>query len=163
MFFLLGAPIIGIAATIMLYQLLGVAAFSAIATVFLMVPLQSFFSRKFRRATMGYTDQRVKVMKEILVGSHITTVNEIESLGRSCRIEAWNQGFFFRISNVSLHYWVWNFCVFQYRKNEVFSAVFLFSVIQQPFTGYFPKAVEGFSESRFSISRIENFSSASRN
>jgi ATP-binding cassette subfamily C (CFTR/MRP) protein 4 len=74
MFFLFGAPIIGIVAAIMLYRLLGVAAIPACATIFLMVPLQSWFSRKlakYRRTTMGFTDQRVKVIKEILVGSQI--------------------------------------------------------------------------------------------
>jgi ABC-type bacteriocin/lantibiotic exporter with double-glycine peptidase domain len=74
LFFLFGAPIVGIVAIYLLYMQLGVAAFPASATIFLMVPLQSFFSGRFakiRKNTMDFTDQRVKIIKEILVGSQI--------------------------------------------------------------------------------------------
>jgi hypothetical protein len=74
LFFIISAPIVGIVALILLYQQLGVAAFIACGTTFLMVPLQSFFSGRFakiRKVTMQFTDQRIKIIKEILVGSQI--------------------------------------------------------------------------------------------
>jgi ATP-binding cassette subfamily C (CFTR/MRP) protein 4 len=73
-FFLIAGPIVGIVVMILLYQELGVASFAACATTFAMVPLQSFFSGRFasiRKKTMEFTDQRVKIIKEILVGSQI--------------------------------------------------------------------------------------------
>jgi hypothetical protein len=116
-FFIISAPIVGIVALILilLYQQLGVAAFIACGTTFLMAPLQSFFSGRFAKigkVAMEFTDQ---IIKEILVGSQIVSVSiankkrempllnrvnglrgkEIESLGYAAQMKAWNQGIFF--------------------------------------------------------------------
>jgi ABC-type bacteriocin/lantibiotic exporter with double-glycine peptidase domain len=85
--------------------------------------------------------------------------NEIESLGKSSQVKALNQGLFF--GSLTLVCMV-GFGTFVALGNSldpstIFSAVFLFSVIQQPFTGFFPTAVEGLTESRISIARIEKF------
>ncbi len=74
LFFMISGLNVGIGALILLYQQLGVAVFIACGTTFLMVPLQSLFSGRFakiRKVTMEFTDQRIKIIKEILVGSQI--------------------------------------------------------------------------------------------
>ncbi len=74
MMFLVGAPIVGIAVTIVLYLQIGVAAFVGVGCMFLNVPLQILFSRKLttvKKEILKYTDERVRKIKEILVGAQI--------------------------------------------------------------------------------------------
>ena len=177
-YFLVVAPIIGSIVTAILIWQIGVSAIPGCLALFLLVPVQALFSRRFarvRKATIGFTDQRVKTLKEILVGSQIVKMynwekplektvsefreKEVASLRKAVTMKAINQGIFFSsITIVS----VITFTTYVALGNKlnpgvIFSSVYLFSVLQFPFSWFFPSAVEGASESRISVERMNKF------
>jgi ATP-binding cassette subfamily C (CFTR/MRP) protein 4 len=177
-YFIVGAPIIGAIVVTILILEIGVSAIPGCIFVFLMVPLQTYFSQKFasvRKITIGFTDHRVKTVKEILVGSQIVKMynwekpleksvsyfreREVKSLTNAAGMKAINQGIFFvsltlvSVISFSTHVALGN----TLSPGSIFSAVYLFAVLQFPFTAFFPQGVEGASESKIAVDRMNRF------
>ncbi|CAF5015111.1 unnamed protein product [Rotaria sp. Silwood1] len=98
----------------LIWNKIGIATLFGYAVLLLLVPLQLFFSKKFgtyRKNTIRWTDERVKITNEILVGCQIVKMyrweealetivhnakkNEIKSIRKATRIRAINVSMFF--------------------------------------------------------------------
>jgi ATP-binding cassette subfamily C (CFTR/MRP) protein 4 len=98
----------------LIWNEIGIPTLFGYSVLILLIPLQSFFSKKFgkyRKNTVQWSDKRVKVINEILVGCQIVKMyrweealeaivydarkNEFKSIRKASRIRAVNMGIFF--------------------------------------------------------------------
>ncbi|CAF4657588.1 unnamed protein product, partial [Rotaria sp. Silwood2] len=119
MHYIWAAPLEAIVVFGLIWNEIAIPTLFGYGVLLLLVPLQLFFSKKFatfRKETIQWTDKRVKVINEILVGCQIvkmyrweealealvynTRKNELMSIQKASRIRAINTGMYF--SSISL-------------------------------------------------------------
>ena len=167
----------------LIWNEIGVPTLFGYGVLLLLAPLQMFFSRKFgtyRTNSVQWTDKRVKVINEILVGCQIVKMyrweealeevvyharqNEFHSIRKASRIRSINMGLFFSsLTVISLATfggsWLMNETL---SPAQLFTVLSLFSIVRYPLTTFVPFAVEKLSESRIASKRINQFLNLSK-
>ena len=162
----------------LIWKEIGIPTLFGYGVLLLLVPLQLFSSRKFgtyRKSTVQWTDTRVKVINEILVGCQIVKMyrweealeavvynareNEFKSIRKASRIRAINMGIFFSsLSLISLATFGGSWLMGQTLSSvNIFTALSFFSLIRYPLTTALPYGIEKLSESMIASKRINQF------
>jgi ATP-binding cassette subfamily C (CFTR/MRP) protein 4 len=162
---------------LLLYEI-GVASLVGFGLLFLFMPLQTYFSKKFaqhRKETVHWTDLRVKTVNEILSAADIVkfmgweksldqTVqhyreNEMKSIMQSSMLKAINQAVFFLSSSIIslLTFLTYYNLGHTLTPAKIFTTVAYFNVIRNPLCNFVPYANERFSEARVAVTRIQGF------
>ncbi|CAF4219343.1 unnamed protein product, partial [Adineta steineri] len=163
---------------VLIWKQIGLATLFGYGVLLLLVPLQLIFSKQFgknRKNTVLWSDKRVKVINEILVGCQIVKMyrweealenivydarqNEFRSIRKASRIRAINMG----ISFASLP--LISLAVFggSWLMGHVLTAANIFTILsflgnlRYPVTIGLPYAIEKLSESRIASKRINQF------
>jgi ATP-binding cassette subfamily C (CFTR/MRP) protein 4 len=157
---------------------IGIATLFGYGVWLLLIPSQLFFSKQFgtyRKNTVQWTDKRVKVINEILVGCQIVKMyrweealedvvynarkNEFKSIGKASRIRAINLGIFFSsLPLISLATFGGSWLLGQTLPSaNIFMILSLFGIIRFPLTKGLPNVIEKLSESRIASKRIDQF------
>ncbi|CAF3938729.1 unnamed protein product [Rotaria sp. Silwood1] len=161
-----------------IWHQIGIPALFGYAVFLLQIPLQLFFSKKFgtyRKNTMQWTDERVKMTNEILVGAqivkmyrweealetvvHNTRKKEFKSIRKANRIRAINMAIYFSsVSLVSLATFGGSWLMGHTLSSaNIFTILSLFGIIRNQITSGFPSAIETLSESLIVSKRINQF------
>lgn len=165
--------------TYFLYDILGVAAFTGIALLILLIPLNGFVAAKmkyFHMKQMKKKDQRVKIMNEILSGIKVL------------KLYAWEPSFEKSVQTIrekelqiikhgaitsALVFLIWNiapvlvtvisFASFMFidennkiTPNIVFVSLSLFNILRAPMT-MFPMMIMQMTQAAVSLKRINKF------
>ena len=162
---------------------IGIPTLFGYAVLLLSVPVQLFFSKKFgtyRRNTVQWTDKRVRVVNEILVGCQIVKMynweealeavvydaraNEFQSIRKASRIRAMNLGIFFSsMLLVSLATFGGSWLMGrELQSANLFTVLSLLGMIRYPLTGGLPAGIERLSESFVAARRINQFMNLSK-
>jgi len=178
MSYLWSSPFDCIIVLIILYYQIGVAAFAGFGAMFMMTPLQTFFSRlfaRYRRLTLVETDARIKCVNEILVGADVVKMmtweepleekvqairrKEFKNIRAAATLKSINQAIFFSSSCVvSLVTFGTMYLLGQpLNPAAVFSTISLFNIIRLPLTNFLPLGVERLAEVRIAFNRIGSF------
>ncbi|KAJ3356578.1 hypothetical protein HDU91_005530, partial [Kappamyces sp. JEL0680] len=162
----------------LMYLEIGWSFLAAIATLFLLVPIQGYFGQKFkvyRGRTVGFRDSRIKSLSDMISGILIvklyaweaplsegilkTREKELEFVWKGNILKAFNQAFY-ACSNVFVN--SVTFIVFYLAGGElsgakVFSVITYLEVLKLTVTNYLPLAIQLLSECIVSVQRIEEF------
>ncbi|CAF1191662.1 unnamed protein product [Rotaria sp. Silwood1] len=177
------APLEAIIVFGLIWNEIGIPTLFGYGVLILLVPLQLFFSKKFaafRKETIQWTDKRVKVINEILVGCQIvkmyrweealedlvynTRKNELISIQKASRLRAINTGMYFSsISLISLATFGGSWLMGQtLSPATIFTILSLFGMVRYPLTANLPYAIEKLSESTIASNRINQFMNLSK-
>ena len=177
------APLEAIIVFGLIWNEIGIPTLFGYGVLLLLIPLQLFFSKKFgtyRKNTIQWTDKRVKVINEILVGCQIVKMyrweealedivynarkNEFKSIRKASRIRAINMAIYFSsLSLVSLATFGGSWLMGQTLSTaNIFTILSFFSIIRYPVTGGLPYGIEKLSESVIASKRINQFMNLSK-
>jgi ATP-binding cassette subfamily C (CFTR/MRP) protein 4 len=177
--FLIVAPLQGAAVNALLIFQLGVApALAGAAMMILMIPLQLSFSRRFaafRRETLPFTDERVKTIKEALMGVEIMKLynwekpifskiekarhSEMKGIKKSAFLQAINQSIFFVSVSLATFVTLGTYTLMGETLTTaiIFYTLSLFNAIQVPVMLLIPYSIQNLSESMVACFRIDRF------
>jgi len=166
-----------IVAIALLIRALGPAALAGVAVVLVMLPFQGFVMQhlqRIRKATVKYTDSRVKLMNEILQGIRVIKVYawEIPFMQKLGDIRGEEVRFVRKMAYTR----AWNFTLMQagpilmcllafltvaltqdtFKAQYVFSSLVLFNLLRMPLM-LFPMTLAFFSDARIGVKRIQAF------
>ncbi|UJR17739.1 hypothetical protein I4U23_004637 [Adineta vaga] len=177
------APLEAIISFIFIWNQIGVPTLFGYGILLLLVPLQTFFSRKsgkYRKNTMEWSDKRVKVINEILVGCQIVKMyrweealenvvydarkNELKNIRKIGRIRGLNMGIFFAsLPLITLTTFGGSWLMGQILSaTNIFTTVTFLSNIRFPMINSVPFAIGRLSESRVAAKRIAQFMNLSK-
>ena len=177
------APLEAIIVFGFIWNQIGISTLFSYAVLLLLVPLQWFFSKKFgtyRKNTVRWTDERVKITNEILVGCQIVKMyrweealeavvqnarqNEVKSIRQASRIRAMNTAIFFSsLSLISLATFGGSWLMGQtFSSANIFMVLAFFGIVRTHVTGGLPLGVEKLSESVIAAKRINEFMNLSK-
>jgi ATP-binding cassette subfamily C (CFTR/MRP) protein 4 len=166
-----------------IWNQIGIPTLFGYTILLLQVPLQWFFSKKFgtyRKNTMQWTDERIKMINEILVGCqivkmyrweealetivHHTRKKEFKSIKKANRIRAINMAIYFSsLSLVSLATFGGSWLMGQKLSSEnVFTVLSFFGLMRLPIATGIPDVIERLSESKIASQRINQFMNLSK-
>ncbi|KAM9820901.1 ATP-binding cassette sub-family C member 4-like [Neosynchiropus ocellatus] len=178
MHYLWVAPLQTLAILALLWYMIGPSCLAGMAVVALMIPLQTCFGKLFgifRSKTAVITDNRIRIMNEVVSGIRIIKMyawekpfaalvtevrrKEILEIMKSSYLRGLNMASFFAGSKVILFV---TFAVYTLLGNSimasnVFVTVSLYGTIKVTITLFFPLAIEKLSETVVSVRRIKNF------
>lgn len=165
--------------TWLLYREIEWAAFGGLALLFLLIPLQAWFSKRFgklRSATARLTDERVRVTGQALGGARVmkmygwerpfvatvAAIRKLETkrLNSVSWLRSFNEGLFM-VSPILIAYV--SFVIFvqgldgHLTSRIIFTTLSLFNMVQMMMTKFFPLAVESTSECVISSKRLMGF------
>uniref|UniRef100_A0A671UTK7 Multidrug resistance-associated protein 4 n=1 Tax=Sparus aurata TaxID=8175 RepID=A0A671UTK7_SPAAU len=176
--YLLVGPLQAVVIIVILWYEIGPSCLAGVAAVTLMVPIQTCFGKLFgifRSKTAVLTDNRIRIMNEVVSGIRIIKMyawekpfsalvtevrrKEILQILRSSYLRGLNMASFFAGSKIIVFV---TFTVYVLLGNTisastVFVTVSLYGTIKLTVTLFFPLAVEKLSETVVSIRRIKNF------
>lgn len=177
------APLEAIIVFVLIWLNIGIPALFGYCFLLLLVPLQLLFSRKFvkyKKDTIKWTDQRIKVINEILSGCQIVKMyrweealenfvhdsrkNEVQSIRKASRLRAINiSAYFSSLPLVSLATFGGSWLMGQtLSPATIFSISAFFNNIRYPLTTGLPFAIEKLSESMVAATRISQFMGLSK-
>ncbi|KAM4560501.1 ATP-binding cassette sub-family C member 4-like [Odontesthes bonariensis] len=163
---------------VFLWHEIGLSCLAGMATIALMMPVQAWFGKLFgifRSKTTMVTDERIRLMNEVVSGIRIIKMyawekpfsalvtevrrKEIGQILKSSYLRGLNMASFFASSKITVFF---TFTVFALLGNpitarSVFVTVSLYGTIKLTVTLFFPLAIEKLSETVVSIRRIKNF------
>ncbi|CAK6978676.1 ATP-binding cassette sub-family C member 4-like [Scomber scombrus] len=172
------APLQTVAIIGFLWNGIGVSCLAGVAVIVLMMPVQAWFGKlfgKFRGKTAILTDNRIRIMNEVVSGIRIIKMyawekpfsalvtevrrEEIIQIMRSSYLRGLNMASFFASSKIIVFV---TFTLYALLGNTitasvVFVTVSLYGTIKLTLTLFFPLAVEKLSETLVSICRIKSF------
>ncbi|KAM8873545.1 ATP-binding cassette sub-family C member 4-like isoform 1-T1 [Synchiropus picturatus] len=178
MHYLWVGPLQTLAILVLLWYMIGPSCLAGMAVVALMIPLQTCFGKLFgifRSKTAVITDNRIRIMNEVVSGIKIIKMyawerpfaalvtevrrKEICEIMKSSYLRGLNMASFFAGSKVILFV---TFAVYTLLGNgimasNVFVTVSLYGTIKVTVTLFFPLAIEKLSETVVSVRRIKNF------
>lgn len=161
-----------------LWSYMGPAILAGIAILLLFIPLQAFMGKifsKFRTQTAQLSDDRIRIMNEILSAMRVIKMyawenpfrelvdrarrSEVKVIRKVAYCRAMNMSIFFTSSKVIL---LLTFLTFVLTGNiltaeNVFVTVSLMNAIRLIMTLFFPYAIALFAEMRISVSRLQKF------
>ncbi|XP_036946537.1 multidrug resistance-associated protein 4-like isoform X2 [Acanthopagrus latus] len=176
--YLLVGPLQALVIIVVLWYEIGPSCLAGVAAVALMLPIQTCFGKLFgifRSKTALLTDNRIRIMNEVVSGIRIIKMyawekpfsalvtevrrKEILQILRSSYLRGLNMASFFASSKIIVFV---TFTVYVLLGNTitastVFVTVSLYGTIKLTVTLFFPLAVEKLSETVVSIRRIKNF------
>ncbi|XP_041637494.1 ATP-binding cassette sub-family C member 4-like [Cheilinus undulatus] len=171
-------PLQAVVILVFLWYEVGPSCLAGMAVIVLMLPLQTWFGKLFgifRGKTAVLTDNRIRIMNEVVSGIRIIKMyaweipfsalvtevrrKEISQILKSSYLRGLNMASFFASSKIIVFI---TFTVYVLLGNTitascVFVTVSLYGTIKLTVTLFFPLAVEKVSETIVSIHRIENF------
>ncbi|CAF3578840.1 unnamed protein product [Rotaria sp. Silwood1] len=177
------APLEAVIVFGIMWHEIGIPTLFGYAVLLLQLPLQWFFSKKFRtyrKNTMQWTDERVKITNEILVGCqivkmyrweealetvvHNTRKKEFQSIRKANRIRAINMAIYFSsLSLISLATfggsWLMGYTL---SSANIFTILSFFAIIRYELTNGLSYAVDTLSESMIASKRINQFMNLSK-
>jgi ATP-binding cassette subfamily C (CFTR/MRP) protein 4 len=177
------APLEALIAFGFIWNEIGIPTLFGYAVLLLSAPLQWYFGKKFgtyRKNTVQWTDKRVKITNEILVGCQIIKMyrweealeavvhnvrqNEVKSIRKASRIRAINMAVFFSsLSLISLATFGGSWLMGQtFSSANIFMILAFFGIIRIHIAGGVPVAVEKLSESAIASKRIDEFMNLSK-
>ncbi|XP_060923036.1 ATP-binding cassette sub-family C member 4-like [Limanda limanda] len=171
-------PLQAMVIIVFLWYEIGQSCLAGVAVVALMLPVQTVFGKLFgifRSRTIVLTDNRIRIMNEVVSGIRIIKMyawekpfsalvtevrrKEISQILKSSYLRGLNMASFFASSKIIVFV---TFTVYVLLGNtitasSVFVTVSLYGTIKLTVTLFFPLAVEKLSETIVSIRRIQNF------
>ncbi|XP_049919634.1 ATP-binding cassette sub-family C member 4-like isoform X3 [Epinephelus moara] len=171
-------PLQAMVIIVLLWCEIGPSCLAGVAVIALMMPVQTWFGKLFgifRSKTVVLTDNRIRIMNEVVSGIRIIKMyawekpfsalvtqvrrTEIGQILKSSYLRGLNMASFFASSKIIVFI---TFTVYVLLGNTitastVFVTVSLYGTIKLTVTLFFPLAVEKLSETVVSIGRIEEF------
>ncbi|XP_049425689.1 ATP-binding cassette sub-family C member 4-like [Epinephelus fuscoguttatus] len=171
-------PLQAVVIIVLLWYEIGPSCLAGVAVIALMMPVQTWFGKLFgifRSKTVVLTDNRIRIMNEVVSGIRIIKMyawekpfsalvtqvrrTEIGQILKSSYLRGLNMASFFASSKIIVFI---TFTVYVLLGNTitastVFVTVSLYGTIKLTVTLFFPLAVEKLSETVVSIGRIEEF------
>nr|XP_046238010.1 ATP-binding cassette sub-family C member 4-like isoform X2 [Scatophagus argus]XP_046238011.1 ATP-binding cassette sub-family C member 4-like isoform X2 [Scatophagus argus]XP_046238012.1 ATP-binding cassette sub-family C member 4-like isoform X2 [Scatophagus argus]XP_046238013.1 ATP-binding cassette sub-family C member 4-like isoform X2 [Scatophagus argus] len=171
-------PLQVVAVIVFLWYEIGPSCLAGVAAIALMLPVQTLFGKlfgMFRSKTAVLTDNRIRIMNEVVSGIRIIKMyawekpfsalvtevrrKEISQILNSSYLRGLNMASFFASSKIIVFI---TFTVYVLLGNtitasSVFVTVSLYGTIKLTVTLFFPLAIEKLSETVVSIHRIKNF------
>ncbi|CAF1443909.1 unnamed protein product [Adineta steineri] len=162
----------------LIWNEIGIPTLFGYTILLLQIPLQLYFSKKFRiyrKNTMKWTDERIKLTNEILVGCqtikmyrweeafesiiHKTRKKEFQSIHKANRLRAINFSIYFSsLSLISLATFGGSWLMGQTLSSaNIFTILSFFSLMRNPIAIGIPNAIELLNESIISSKRIDQF------
>ncbi|UJR07994.1 hypothetical protein I4U23_012273 [Adineta vaga] len=181
--FFWAGPLLALVVFGFIWNEIGIPTLFGYTILLLQIPLQSYFSKKFRlyrKNTIQWTDERVKLTNEMLTASQMvkmyrweealenTIINirkkEFQSIRKANRIRAINMAIhFFSSSLVSLTTFAGSWLMGQTLSNaNIFTVLSFFGIMRDPLTIGFPYAIETLSECAVASERINQFINLSK-
>lgn len=176
MVYIVIAPIQSIIVLYIISQYLGLACIGGMIILFLFIPLQGLMGKlfnQFRRKTTIITDERIKMMGEVISAMKLIKVycwerpfsnliysirqREIHMMKWSCTLKGINSALFFIATRIMLYvsFIIYLFMDQPLTAQTVFVAMSLFNAIRLPVTNQFPNAVGLGAESLVACKRIQ--------
>ncbi|KAF5283712.1 hypothetical protein FQR65_LT13747 [Abscondita terminalis] len=164
--------------TYFMYEEVGISALLGVIFLLLFIPVQLFLGKKsatFRLRTALRTDERVRLMNEIISGIQVIKMYtwekpfakvvafarryEIKSLRLTAYIRACVLSFIMFTTRLSLFVTILAYVLWGYDidAKKVFVLTGFYNVIRQSMTVYFPQGVTQIAEANVSINRLNNF------
>ncbi|XP_070711624.1 ATP-binding cassette sub-family C member 4-like [Pempheris klunzingeri] len=171
-------PLQAIVIVIFLWSEIGPSCLAGMAAITLMLPLQTWFGNLFgifRSKTAVLTDNRIRIMNEVVSGIRIIKMyawekpfsalvtevrrKEIIQILKSSYLRGLNMASFFASSKIIVFvtFTVYTLLGNTITASSVFVTVSLYGTIKLTVTLFFPLAIEKLSETMVSIHRIKNF------
>ncbi|XP_063913159.1 ATP-binding cassette sub-family C member 4-like isoform X2 [Zophobas morio] len=175
---LLVAPIETIVIIYFLYATVGATAVAGIVLLFLFVPFQTLTGKlttTYRQQTASRTDQRIKLMEEILTGIQVIKMftwekffartveqarkDEIRQIRKASFIRALNVASMLFMNRSGIFLCILSYALTQREVNAtyVFVVSSFYAILRQTVTVYFPFGVQNFCETKVSVRRIREF------
>ncbi|CAG9837334.1 unnamed protein product [Diabrotica balteata] len=172
------APLETVICTYFMYMEIGVSAIIGVAVLVASVPLQIYLGKKisfYRLRTALRTDERVRLMNEILSGIQVikmyaweTPFAQLVAMARrheikSLRATAFMRGIFLSFimysTRISLFVSILAYVLSGYdiSAEKVFVITSFYSVLRQSLTVFFPQGIAQVAEVRISIQRLNKF------
>ncbi|XP_046392414.1 ATP-binding cassette sub-family C member 4-like isoform X2 [Ischnura elegans] len=172
------APLNTVLITVILWFKLGVSALVGVAAMLLTIPLQSWMGRmtsKLRAKTAVRTDERVKLMNEIITGIQVIKMytweipfaklvstarkSEIKQVRYSSYLRGVYLSFILFTTRTAVYTTVLAYTLFgnEITAEKVFVLTSYYSIICWTMTLNFPQAIAQIAEARVSIQRIQKF------
>lgn len=176
--YLITAPVEVILVTYLIYREISWAAFLAITTLFLFIPLQGVFAKMFgkiRRSASKIRDERIKTLSDMFSGFLVIKLygwekpfiqkiqklrsSELDYVRKANYLKASNDAIFFSSSVIIS---LVAFVTYVYMGNvltpqNVFVTLVLLQSVRLNMTLFFPRAIQCLAESLVSIRRIQAF------
>lgn len=176
--FLFLGPLVAAVVTYLLWLEIGAATFAGMGLLLVLIPLQLMASRyfaKLRSKTASLTDERVKIMSELLSGMRVLKMyaweepfteivqklraKELGFVRSSNFVRAFNITFFLISTTLTTFM---SLLVYELTGNEVttekaFTVIALFSATKLPIAFNFPMCVQSLSELAVVVSRVQHF------
>uniref|UniRef100_UPI0037E8F146 ATP-binding cassette sub-family C member 4-like n=1 Tax=Semicossyphus pulcher TaxID=241346 RepID=UPI0037E8F146 len=171
-------PLQAVVILVFLWYEIGPSCLAGMAVIVLMLPLQSWFGKLFgifRSKTVVFTDNRIRIMNEVVSGIRIIKMyawekpfsalvtevrrKEISQILKSSYLRGLNMASFFASSKIIVFI---TFTLYVLLGNTitascVFVTVSLYGTVKLTVTLFFPLAVEKLSETVVSVHRIKTF------
>ncbi|XP_063733833.1 ATP-binding cassette sub-family C member 4-like isoform X2 [Eleginops maclovinus] len=171
-------PLQAMVIIVLLWYQIGPSCLAGVAVLALMVPVQTLFGKLFgifRSKTSVLTDNRIRIMNEVVSGIRIIKMyawekpfaalvtdvrrKEIRQILKSSYLRGLNMASFFASSKIIVFV---TFTVYVLLGNtinarSVFVTVSLYGTIKLTISLFFPMAIEKLSETAVSVRRIEEF------
>ncbi|KAG0253089.1 ATP-binding cassette sub- C member 8, partial [Mortierella polycephala] len=177
MYILLG-PLETIVVMYFLWKELGAACLAGLLALFLLMPVQALFSRRFssiRAKTVHARDERIRTLSDVFSGIALVKLcawevpfQERVMMLRSIELgHIWKSNIM-RAANMSIYFFfqaliaLFAFVTYWLQgkaltADKVFVSLTLFNILRQTMTMFFPKALESMAEVRVSVKRITDF------
>ncbi|GAA6216134.1 multidrug resistance-associated protein 4-like [Lates japonicus] len=171
-------PLQAMVIIVFLWYEIGPSCLAGVAAVVLMLPLQTWFGKLFgifRSKTAVLTDNRIRIMNEVVSGIKIIKMyawekpfsalvtevrrKEISQVLNSSYLRGLNMASFFASSKIIVFvtFTVYTLLGNTITASSVFVTVSLYGTIKLTVTLFFPLAVEKLSETVVSVQRIKDF------
>ncbi|GFS16349.1 multidrug resistance-associated protein 4-like [Elysia marginata] len=173
-------PIQCLAVVIYLWYRLGPAVMSALAVMILLMPAQLLYGKLLfakRRKLVVHTDNRVKVMNEIISGIRIIKLYcwekpfgrlveklrslEITQLRRTRRNQTFHVGPYFAVSQISILFFIMTYIVIgredELRPGTIFMLMGMLESLRLTMGMFIPLAAQYMAEALVVFKRIQNF------
>lgn len=172
------APLQIILVTFLSYFLMGVYALAGIAFFVLFIPVQIFLGKKtskYRLKTAVRTDERVRLMNEIIAGIQVikmytwekpfeqlvqrTRTLEIKQIRLTSMVRAINVSVSMFLNRTALYFAVLAYTLAGNTPQAyyVFVVTSFYNVLRQPLVFHIPQAISSLAETSVSVKRIEDF------
>ncbi|CAF0930494.1 unnamed protein product [Adineta ricciae] len=155
-----------------------IATLFGYAVLLIQIPLQLYFSslfRFYRKATIQSTDERIKIINEMLMANQIIKMyqweealehlinqirsKEIQNIQKANRIRSINMAIhFFSLSLISFATFAGSWFIGKTLSSvTIFTVLSFFGIMKDPLTVGFPYAIETISECSIASQRIDQF------
>ncbi|KAJ3634109.1 hypothetical protein MTP99_011017 [Tenebrio molitor] len=172
------APLEAIVVIYLLYATVDAAALAGAGLLLLFVPLQMYLGKRtafYRRRTAVKTDQRVRLMNEIITGIQVIKMYtwekpfaklvelarkyEITQIRASSYLKAINVSFIIFLNRTSIY-----LCILTYvltgntlKAEYVYVVTSFYGILRQSLTMFLPRGITLLAETNISVKRLEKF------